>query len=846
MSISRTKLIDEIFSAALALSGDERRAYLFERCGDDDAMRSEVEQLLGAADSDDELDALMSGARDRLMRSVFDGDADIEDLTGQRINHWQLEQQIARGGLATVYKAQRIDGEFQQTAAFKVLRRGLDTDDLIARFRAERQILSTLKHPAIAQILDGGALDDGRPYLVLEFVDGVSITEYCAAGNLGVRDKVILVIEVLRALHHAHQHLVVHRDVKPSNILVSADGNVSLLDFGIAKLLDPESMPGASALTRTGVSLLTPGYGSPEQHAGETVTTASDVYQVGLVLYELLTGQRPFEDLAHRQTRTLPAPSRSLQGKPGFRAVQGDLDAIVGKATHSDRTQRYSSANEMVVDLRRFLDGLPVVAQPDSVAYRLKKLLRRNPWLLPVVAVALAGIVAYVITLTRHNQELQVEQRRAAAAQEFLVDVLRSPDPFAPADTERGSDITVVEALDIGVERLQSGGYEDPVLRLSLLTSIADVFASLDQHQRTIDLREEAMVIERELYGDVSEPLVETVRVLANQYWTLGDNERAAALFEEQLNLARAYFGDDSPEVGIAEAALGSFELSLGNAERSEELLQSAANRMRRDPEKYARPLINAEVDLAYTRNAVKRDETLAMLAETMALANAQFGEDSLFAALVHAQLATTYSSHSEFENSEKHFLIAIDIYERRVGRNHGSRVSALNNLGVLYVSSHHFDRAEQIHRELLQINIEKYGEQHRAVASSYQNLATAIYKQGRYDEAIPLHRKAIEIYRVTLNDDNPLHGYPLLSISTAELQRGNPIAAESAAREALAIFKATPAAGSMVEGIAACLVGVSLEARGLADEGRAVIRESRSLLSGGIPDPYTELCLED
>jgi serine/threonine-protein kinase len=439
---------------------------------------------------------------------------------------------------------------------------------------------------------------------VLEYVDGLQITEYCKANNLSVRDRVVLVIEVLRALHHAHQHLVVHRDVKPSNILVSEGGNVSLLDFGIAKLLDPESMPGVSTMTRTGVSLLTPGYGSPEQHAGETITTASDVYQVGLVLYELLTGERPFDGSSSRQRKTLPVPSRILRGKPGFKTVRGDLDAIVSKAAHSDRSQRYSSANEMVVDLRRYLDGLPVIAQPDSVGYRLRKLIRRNPWLLPVCLVGAIGAIAYVVTLTRHNQELQVEQRRASAAQDFLVELLRSPDPYAPADSDRGSKITVVEALDIGVTRLHSGAYEDPTLKLSLLTSIGDVYGSLDQHERAIELREEAIRIQRDIFGEISAPVISSARSLANQYATIGDYARAEELFDEQLEHARKYYASSDPELGVAEASAGAFQVSLGNRTGGEQLMQSGVDKMRREPEKYARPLINAVADLASVRSA--------------------------------------------------------------------------------------------------------------------------------------------------------------------------------------------------------------------------------------------------
>ena len=251
MTKSQDKRIDNLFEAALDLPAAERDDYLTNKCAGDLAIRQEVMALLDAVE-DSEGDELWSAARDRLLSDAFSvSDKDSEDLSGTTVGHWRLRNRIARGGLATVYTADRIDGEFQQKAALKVLRRGLDTDDLIARFRAEREILSTLNHPSIAQIHDGGALDDGRPYLVLEFIAGVSITEHCSNHNLRVRDKVLLMIEVLRALHHAHKHLIVHRDVKPSNILVTKDGNVSLLDFGIAKILDPTTMPGASTATRT-------------------------------------------------------------------------------------------------------------------------------------------------------------------------------------------------------------------------------------------------------------------------------------------------------------------------------------------------------------------------------------------------------------------------------------------------------------------------------------------------------------------------------------------------------------------------------------------------------------------
>jgi len=437
----RNTLLDQIFTEALGLTGRERDEFIRDRCRNDPELEQQIIFLLRASEaSDDALAQRFGDIRDRLWQSVLTEEENSEeDLSGQRVNAWWLEKRIARGGLATVYLARRDDGAFDQTGAFKVLRRGLDTDDLIARFRAERQILSTLEHPSIAQILDGGALNDGRPYLVLEYIEGLPITSHCKKYRVDTRGRIVLLIEVLRALHHAHRHLVVHRDVKPSNILVSADGHVSLLDFGIAKLLDPLALPGASTMTRTGVSLLTPGYGSPEQHAGETITTASDVYQAGLVMYELLGGKRPFDTPRRSGDAAAMPPRHLLRGTPQYADVRGDLDAITCKAMHADPAQRYASADEMSSDLRRYLDGLPVFARPDTIRYRLTKLIKRKPWLPAAVTLAVLAVALYIAALTAYSKRIAQEERLAAAAQQFMVDLFRSPDPYAPADARSES-----------------------------------------------------------------------------------------------------------------------------------------------------------------------------------------------------------------------------------------------------------------------------------------------------------------------------------------------------------------------------------------------------------------------
>ncbi|NIA27674.1 MAG: tetratricopeptide repeat protein [Desulfobulbaceae bacterium] len=843
MSRSRNKQIDEIYSQALDLTGPEREAFISSRCGDDANLRSEVVSLLDAAEAPGDLiDNNFDSLRDRLLKSVFSSDG-AENLSGRKIDAWQIDKRLARGGLATVYLAHRDDGEFEQTAAFKVLRRGLDTDDLVARFRAERQFLSTLEHPSIAKIFDGGALDDGRPYLVLEYVDGVAITDYCEENNLPIRDRVVLLIAVLRALHHAHKHLVVHRDVKPSNILVTADGNISLLDFGIAKVLDPAAMPGASTMTRTGVSLLTPGYGSPEQHAGETVTTASDIYQAGLVLFELLTGRRPFSGNTELLRTDQQSPADAMRGRRAFKEISGDLDAITRKATRTEPARRYASANEMVADLRRYLDGLPVIARPDTFGYRFRKSVRRRPWLVPVVVVASLSIAAYVTTLTVYSQRLKQEEQLSAAAQQFMVDLFRSPDPYAPADADRGSNITVVEALKIGRLRIESELGDQLELKSTMLATIADVLGSLDQEDDAIRMREDALAIERELYGDESSQVLESLRFLGARYRGKEQISLADRVFDEQLAIAKRMYASDDPQLGVAEIASAINEFEKGNLDTPMELILGGIEKLRANPVGHAQMLVDALIRYAVQREIESSDSGLAALAEAQAIADTNFGADSLQAALVRIRLASTMSTFADYEGAERNFQGAIPVLEASLGPEHRNTLAALNNLGYLYHRSNEFAKAEGIHRKILARQIGKHGERYRPVADSYQNLAGAITSQGRYDESVPLHRKAYEIYKAILNDDNYVIAFPLLSIANAELQRGDPSAAEAAASEALSRFQ-TSAPGSFLEGVARCLVGLSLEQQGRGEEGSALVISSHPLMQGAsIPEPYPGLC---
>ena len=827
----RARLADSIFTDALERPEQERADWIREVCGDDEELARRVLRLVElSGTSSESVDRRIDSARERLWRHAMADDPDsAEDLSGQTIGPWLLAQRLGRGGLSTVYLAQRNDGAFHQQAALKVLRRGLDTDDLVARFRSEREILSSLEHPGIARILDGGALPDGRPYLVLEFVDGLPITEHCEKFGLSDRERTRLLIDVAQAIGHAHRRMIIHRDIKPSNILVDAGHRIHVLDFGIAKLLDPVGLPGLSHLTRTGQSLLTPAYASPEQRSGETLTTASDVYQLGLVLQELLGGERP-SSVAPKAGSSKRTPDR-------------ELGVIARKAMHEDPERRYATTEELVDDLQRYLQGLPVFAHPDSLGYRLRKLNGRKPWLLPVLGLSAALLIAYVVTLSVYSLRLEKARDLAQASQAFLLDVFKSPDPFEPLDGTRGSDITVVEALDIGARRARVELSDRPETLASLLGAISEVQSSLDNTRQAIELREEALAIERSLYGEKSSQAVASLRALGLLYNDLGDSDKATEMLQAQLELARDLYPPDSPEVGLAEIALAMNMSDLGEFNESRSLYGSGLQKLRQQPSAYPRELLSALVNSLAQWGLEGREEALPTLAEAARVAESAFGADSLQANLVKARLAATLTNFGEYEASEAHFQSVIPVLQSQLGAEHSLTLTTLSNLGYLYNRSGDHVAAERLYRDLLARNLAKRGEASRAVAEVVQNLASAIAKQGRYAEAIPLHRQAYETFRALYDDGNFVIAFPLLSLALAELQIGNGPAAEAYAREALERFENT-LPGTHFVGVAQCLVGLSREAQGDPAGGSALLESAQEFMrEGSIPDPYPALC---
>lgn len=573
---------DDLFQRALALPRAERSAWLAAEAGEDGALRARVEQLLAAAELPTDSAFVPGGALAGALG---------EDLAGQLVRHrgltpgarlgpYEIVEEIGRGGMAVVYRARRAEGGFEQQVALKVIKRGTDTEEVLSRFTQERQILASLEHPSIARLYGGGSTAEGQPYFTMELVEGEPIDRYCARRDLRLEQRLRLFFHVGRAVEHAHHNLVVHRDIKPSNVLVTAEGHVKLLDFGIAKLIDPDPWPAAAPATRTHLRLLTPEYASPEQIKGQPVTTATDVYQLGLLLYELLTGKRPFA-LAGRSPTELeelicnqppPAPSTALSVVTGslesraeglssrlrrrlVRRLKGDLDNIVLKALAKEPERRYSGAGALVDELERFLDGRPVAARPASLAYRASKFARRHAWSLGATAtllvVATGLTTVYTAGLARARTRAEQEAERADRVSRFLGSVLAAADPRS----SRSGPLTARSLVDEGLKRIDTELADQPDTQATTLMRLGEIYRNLGDFTKARACFERALALRVPLYGEESLQVAESRHRLGASLRT-HNLPRARELLEAALAVRRAQLGNNHPDVALCQLDL--------------------------------------------------------------------------------------------------------------------------------------------------------------------------------------------------------------------------------------------------------------------------------------------------
>ncbi len=528
--------IEEVFLAAAELTGRDRAAYLDSACTGNNALRHEVESLLAA---EEQGGGALTGAVNLAAESLGK-----EDLAGQRLGPWLLGEVIGQGGMGSVYLGVRADGQFEMRAAVKILRRGMETGQLLARFRYERQILAQLSHPGIAQLLDGGSTADGRPYLVMEYVDGKPLDVYSRECNLGIADRCRLFTKVCEAVSYAHRNLVVHRDLKPSNILVTADGSPRLLDFGIAKLLTREGA-GDQTLTAISARPFTPDYASPEQILGQRVTTSSDVYSLGALLYQLLTGTKPHRLSTYTEEEVRKVATESQLERPSIAAVNReislDLDNIVLMAMRREPERRYGSVDELRQDIERYLEGHPVVARDDTFGYIAGKFLRRNRVSVAAAAIVLASIMG--------GSLIAVREARIAAHQRDIAERERDTARRAQAVAEHEHTVAEQQFVEAGTQR------EKAEKRLGNLVELANrtLLSIQDQLERIPGATEPRKAI-------VSSTLAYLDKLITD---APDDRDLALAVASGYIRMGDVLGSPLSPNLGDTAGAQKSYEKAL-------------------------------------------------------------------------------------------------------------------------------------------------------------------------------------------------------------------------------------------------------------------------------------------
>ena len=694
--VSDLSRLSEIFDRAVELSGDERDRYLEEACGSRADLRAAVEALLA---QDALVDGPLDASLDDLVELVLEDEPRLEELGPYRI-----VREVGRGGMGTVYLAERKDGLFDKRVAIKVVRRGMDTDEILRRFSAERQILATLEHPNIARLYDGGVTPDGRPYLVMEYVDGERITDYVSTHRLEPAARVALLQEVAGAVSAAHRNLVVHRDLKPSNILVTADGTTKLLDFGIAKVLSGDSAEGE--LTVETKRVLTPTYASPEQVAGGSITTASDVFSLGVVLHEILTGHRPLwrgEDAVAPSVMVstvwpnLEGPRRprsTSDGGPDLErlrgVLRGDLDAILLKALERDPDRRYATVDLFIDDLERWADARPVGARAPSAAYRARRFVRRN-------RIAVGAAVAVLLSLAL-GLGLALQQRNVARAERDAADVVtryleRMFESTNPVGRDPGADtLRVVDFLDRSTERALADLEDQPGLKARMMRTLGRAHFSLGNFERAQALWGLALEAHTEAG---TEPPLELERDVAQaamgmSQWALADS-LLARLFERAL--------DEEAD------SLASRVLSLQVRSHMEQDRTAAAGEALGE----LIPRLRAAADSARLADALymqagvhfyrgEAEEALAAQREGLTLFRALRGPDDAQVAIGLTNLGVQQRNAGLLAAADTSLSEALRIHQARTPRGHPALIVAYYTYATLVSQRGEYERADSLY----------------------------------------------------------------------------------------------------------------------------------------------------
>lgn len=799
--------VESILDQVLDLEqGEARRAALAELCGDDPELRRQIEELLAATEvENDLLDGAAIDAAPGLMKELGETlDEKPEALEGRRLGSYRLLEVLGQGGMGVVYLAERADEQFEQRVAIKLMPRGYETAEMERRLRLERQILANLQHPNIAHLLDGQVTDEGFPFLVMEHIEGRPIDTYCREEQLDLEARLRLFLDVCAAVQYAHLSMVIHRDLKPNNILVTSSGDVKLLDFGIAKLTDPTVEGGVQ--DPTVFQPLTPAYASPEQISNQPVSASSDVYSLGVLLFQLLTGQAPFKleglspseveaVVSERQSRapsqaldSIEASGLALDEKQLRHLLSGDLDTIVLKALRKTPERRYSSAAELAADIQRYLDGQPIQARPSTWSYRAQKFTRRHRWGVATAAVVILLLITGMIGIAwqgrvaaQERDRAQLEARKAERVAGFLSGLFEAANPF----TQGAGQLTVQELLEIGDERIGRELSDEPQVRLELQEMIANSFNSLGESDRALAMVEAVVEERRVRLPDDDLGMAGALTSLAGIHNAKGEYVRGEALLREALALYAKTGAQDSYDGGVAWRYLAGVQGTKGQAEESEANYRRALEIWRQvgDKEREAGDLSN----LAGQLEAQGRiDEALELKRETLVLLTDLYGPEHPIVATVRNNIAVTLHSRGEYKAAEDYYREAMEIQERLLGTGNPGTADSLTNLGRVLMDQDRYQDAEPYIRQATEIRQSHSEPTHFPRIAAEINLASLHVGLGEYDEAVTGYESALDRFEALVGPDHNATARVQCLLGIALSRRGDLARAEALLRQAL------------------------------------------------------------
>lgn len=775
MSKNYNEIIKSIFERALELDKLSRELFFKNLSQEEKIYEKEVKSLLKAYEAHDDFLEIETET------NIFSEDnIGPHPLIGQHIGPYLIEEEVGIGGMGIVFMGKRDDKEFEQRVAIKILKQGLTSEYLVKRFQNERQTLAKLQHPNIAKLFDGGKTSEGLPYLIMEYIDGLPITEYCDKNSLSVKQRLKLFITVSNAVQYAHQNLIIHRDIKPGNILVNNEGRPKLLDFGVSKLLDQELNNEKENLTKTGMWHLTPEYASPEQIKGENITTNSDIYSLGVLLYQLISGTAPYKiynssplaiskifdeekitkpsEVVQKNTDEIKNDKTNTKLIPNHKELKGDIDNIVLKAIHKDPAQRFSSVYEFTNDIERYLKGLPVSARPDTYGYRFSKFVQRHKVgvaLFVLVNIIVLSSIAAVIYQGRiaaeERDKAKIENQKYEKVNSFLTSILSSVDP-----SEIGRDVKVYDILDKAAEDVENELKNQPQVEASIRSTLGNTYVNLGEYDKGKPFLSKAYEINMNLYGENSKETAESIHDLANYYDWIGEYKKADSLYTKSIEIFRNVLNEPTKIFGDALNNHAIIKMNFAQNEEAEKLYLEAIDISQKVEGEKTRNLAVMMNNLAISYMDIgKLEESEKFYKKSLAIILEILGENRPEAGSSYNNIARLYILKNEFDSAEVYLKKSYELKYNLKGKDHPDVGLALNNLGVLEFHKKNYQEAENYFIDGIKQYRKTYSEDHPLIATTYNWLGRVYIDTEEYKLAESYLRKCLGIRKVKMPEDN-------------------------------------------------------------------------------------------